>query len=127
MSSLQRNWGICIGCIGLMIAAFAGMDQHTTNAQSTAGANIGTRVGAQDSGEGTQGNNYLLMSSLNTEEGQQLTVIDVKTKAICVYLIRRGSGKIKLLSARNGRWDFQIDEFNSDTPTPREIQRLTER
>ena len=123
MSSLQRNWGICIGCIGLMIAAFAGLDQHTTQAQNP----VGTRLGVQESGEGTQGSNYLLMSSLNTEEGQQLTVIDVKTKAICVYLIRRGSGKIKLLSARNGRWDFQIDEFNSDTPTPREIQRLTER
>ena len=120
MTKLQRSWVICIGCIGLMIAGFMGSQQSATHAQNP----IGTRLGTQTTGGSVHGNNYLLMSSQDTEEGQQLTVIDVKTKAICVYLIQRGSGKIKLLSARNARWDFELDEFNSDTPTPREIQRL---
>ena len=120
MTKLQRSWGICIGCIGLMIAGFIGSQQSATHAQNP----IGTRLGTQTTGGSVHGNNHLLMSSQDTEEGQQLTVIDVKTKAICVYLIQRGSGKIKLLSARNARWDFELDEFNSDTPTPREIQRL---
>ncbi|MBH56468.1 MAG: hypothetical protein CMJ82_04725 [Planctomycetaceae bacterium] len=120
MTKLQRSWVICIGCIGLMIAGFIGSQQSATHAQNP----IGTRLGKQTTGGSVHGNNYLLMSSQDTEEGQQLTVIDVKTKAICVYLIQRGSGKIKLLSARNARWDFELDEFNSDTPTPREIQRL---
>jgi len=103
-----------------MIAGLIGSQQSATHAQNS----IGTGLGTQKTGESVHGNNYLLMSSLDTEEGQQLTVIDVKTKAICVYLIQRGSGKIKLLSARNARWDFELDEFNSDSPTPREIQRL---
>ena len=120
MTKLQRSWIICIGCIGLMIAGFIGSQQSATHAQNP----IGTRLGTQTTGGSVHGNNYLLMSSQDTEEGQQLTVIDVKTKAICVYLIQKGSGKIKLLSARNARWDFELDEFNSDTPTPREIQRL---
>jgi len=105
-----------------MIAGFIGSQQTASHAQNS----IGTRLGAQPAGEAVHGNNYLLLSSLDTEEGQQITVIDVKTKAICVYLILRGSGKIKLLSARNARWDFELDEFNSDSPTPREIQRLTQ-
>lgn len=120
MTRLQRRWAICIGCIGLMIAGIVGSQQSATHAQNS----VGTRVGVQAPGNSVQGNNYLLMSSLDTEEGQQLTVIDVKTKAICVYLIQRGSGEIKLLSARNARWDFELDEFNSANPTPREIQRL---
>ena len=120
MTRLQRRWAICIGCIGLMIAGIVGSQQSATHAQNS----VGTRVGVQAPGNSVQGNNYLLMSSLDTEEGQQLTVIDVKTKAICVYLIQRGSGKIKLLSARNARWDFELDEFNSESPPPREIQRL---
>lgn len=120
MTSLQRRWGICIGCIGLMIAVIIGSQQSATHAQNP----VGTRVGVQTSNKSIQSNNHLLMSSMDTEEGQQLTVIDVKNKAICVYLIQRGSGKIKLLSARNTRWDFELDEFNSESPTPREIQRL---
>ena len=120
MSRLLRRWVICSGCIGLMIVGIVGSQQPTTHAQNP----VGTRLGVQAPVQAIQSNNYLLMSSVLVEEGQQLTLIDAKNKAICVYLIGRGSGKIKLLSARNARWDFELDEFNSESPTPREIQRL---
>ncbi|MFL2866189.1 MAG: hypothetical protein ACJZ8Y_13345 [Pirellulaceae bacterium] len=120
MSRILRRWVICIGCIGLMLVGIVGSQQPATHAQNP----VGTRLGAQTPGQVIQSGNYLLMSSFDAGEGQQLTLIDVKNKAICTYLIQRGSGKIKLLSARNARWDFELDEFNSDSPTPREIQQL---
>ena len=123
MTKLQRNWAICTGCIVLMIAGLIGSYQSSTQAQNIAGTPI-TRQPNQAAARGT--NDILLVTSV-TEQGQQITVIDAKTKAICVYLIQRGSGKIKLLSARNAQWDFQIDEFNSESPTPREIQSLLDR
>lgn len=121
MTKWQRNWVICTGCIGLMIAGLIGSQQNITQAQNNIG---GPRIPVQPNANPVQRNDYLLMSTLETEEGQQITVIDAKTKAICVYLIQRGSGKIRLLSVRNARWDFQIDEFNSESPTPKEIQKL---
>ena len=123
MTKLQRNWAICMGCIVLLIAGLIGSYQSSTQAQNVAG----TRITGQPNQSTLRSHNDLLLATSETEQGQQITVIDAKTKAICVYLIQRGSGKIKLLSARNAQWDFKIDEFNSESPTPREIQTLIDR
>ena len=43
----------------------------------------------------------LLMSATDVESGKQITLIDVKSKAISVYFIDRVTGQIQLLSTRN--------------------------
>ncbi len=112
--TLDRRWVICIGCIVLFLSGYFGSQFTTTPAQ----ANV------LDATTSNTNNSQLLMSSTDLETGKQITIIDVKSKAISVYLIERGTGKIQFLSTRNAHWDFQLDEYNSGNPTPREIQQL---
>ena len=112
--TLDRRWVICIGCIVLFLSGYFGSQLTTTPAQAN----------ALDATTSTNNNSQLLISSTDLETGKQITIIDVKSKAISVYLIERGTGKIQLLSTRNAHWDFQLDEYNSGNPTPREIQQL---
>jgi hypothetical protein len=55
---------------------------------------------------------------------QQITLIDPRTRVMSVYHIDRGTGGITLRSVRNVQWDLQLDEFNGNSPSPREIQSL---
>jgi hypothetical protein len=45
---------------------------------------------------------------------------------IAVYHVDRATGALSLKSVRNVHWDFQIEDFNSANPTPREIRALAE-
>lgn len=112
--TLNRRWVICIGCIVLFLSGYFGSQLTTTSAQAN----------PLDAATSTTHNSQLLMTSTVLETGTQITIIDVKSKAICVYLIERATGRIQFLSTRNAHWDFQLDEYNSGNPTPREIKQL---
>jgi len=60
------------------------------------------------------------------DRGQLLTVIDPRQQAMGVYHIDVPSGKIKLLSVRNLRWDLQMTYLNNENPLPQEIRALLE-
>jgi hypothetical protein len=69
----------------------------------------------------------LMAFSLETPNGpSQITLIDVKTRTMCVYHINRETGGIELRSVRQFRWDMLIEEFNAERPLPREIRELIE-
>jgi hypothetical protein len=55
----------------------------------------------------------------------QVTLIDAKSRVMCVYHVDR-EGKIELKSVRNVQWDLLIEEFNGVSPLPREIRALLE-
>jgi hypothetical protein len=57
---------------------------------------------------------------------QQVTLVDPRSKTVAVYHIDRATGAITLRSVRNVAWDLQIEEYNSASPTPREIRVLSE-
>lgn len=56
------------------------------------------------------------------DKGQMLLVVDPRQRALCVYHIELPTGKITLKSARNIQWDLQIQAFNNESPTPKEIR-----
>lgn len=56
----------------------------------------------------------------------QVTLIDVKTRVMCVYHVDRTTGAIELKSVRNVQWDLLMEEFNGVRPLPREIRDLLE-
>ena len=56
----------------------------------------------------------------------QVTLIDVKTRVMCVYHVDRATGQIELKSVRNFHWDLLMEEFNGVRPLPREIRALLE-
>ena len=59
------------------------------------------------------------------EKGQMLTVVDARQRVLSVYHID-ATGKIALRSVRNIHWDLQIENYNSDNPSPREMRSLVE-
>ena len=60
-------------------------------------------------------------------ETSQIALVDPKGKVISVYGIDRASGEIKLKSVRKVEWDLQLDDFNGNRPTPKEIRSNVER
>ena len=56
----------------------------------------------------------------------QVTLIDAKSRVMCVYHVDRTTGQIELKSVRNVHWDLLIEEFNGVRPLPREIRALLE-
>ncbi len=69
----------------------------------------------------------LMAFSSETATGPaQVTLIDGKTRVMCVYHIDRATGEIELKSVRNVNWDLLMEEFNGVRPLPREIRALLE-
>jgi hypothetical protein len=69
----------------------------------------------------------LIALSFDSGEGrQQLTVVDPRSRVVAVYHIDRATGALTLKSVRNVHWDLQIEDYNSASPTPREIRLLTD-
>lgn len=68
----------------------------------------------------------LALPSAAADHGQLVTVIDPRSQAMSVYHVDGLSGRIKLMSVRNIRWDLQMMELNSDNPLPQEIRSLLE-
>lgn len=55
---------------------------------------------------------------------QQVTVIDAKARIMSVYHIEATTGVISLKSVRNISADLMMDEFNTESPLPREIRAI---
>ena len=67
----------------------------------------------------------LIALTSDTNEGrQQVTVIDPKLRVMSVYHIEHASGVITLKSVRSIDADLRMDEFNTESPLPREIRAV---
>ncbi len=67
----------------------------------------------------------LIALNSDVEEGrQQIVVIDPKSRVMSVYHIEHATGVISLKSARNIHADLLLDEFNTDSPLPKEIRAI---
>lgn len=68
----------------------------------------------------------LLALSMDVEGRQQVTVVDPRRQVMAVYHIDRNTGAINLRSVRNVQWDLVMEDFNSGSPTPREIRSIAD-
>jgi hypothetical protein len=66
----------------------------------------------------------LAVSSDADPARQQVVVIDSKTRVMSVYHIEHATGAISLKSVRSIQADLQMDEFNTQSPLPREIRAI---
>jgi hypothetical protein len=57
---------------------------------------------------------------------QQITLLDPKSRSLAVYHLDRATGAVALKSVRQVQWDLQMDDFNTASPTPREIRALAD-
>lgn len=72
----------------------------------------------------TQGESsgLIALASPPTGEVQQFTVVDPATRAMAVYHVNLKSGQIELKSARNLRFDLQLEDYNGVTPKAKEVR-----
>ncbi len=67
----------------------------------------------------------LIALNSDVEAGrQQIVVIDSKSRVMSVYHIEHATGVISLKSVRNIHADLLMDEFNTDSPLPKEIRAI---
>jgi len=67
----------------------------------------------------------LIALNSDVEEGrQQIVVIDSKSRVMSVYHIEHATGVISLKSVRNIHADLLMDEFNTESPLPKEIRAI---
>ena len=66
----------------------------------------------------------IALTAQGPEGVQQVTVIDTTMRVMSVYHVDQTTGRISLKSVRNVHWDLQMEEFNGQSPSPREIQSL---
>lgn len=67
----------------------------------------------------------LMALNSDVEEGrQQIVVIDSKSRVMSVYHIDHATGVISLKSVRNIHADLLMDEFNTESPLPKEIRAI---
>ena len=71
----------------------------------------------------------IALSAPAADRGQQITIIDPKTRTMAVYLVdakASGGEFVQLVSVRKCDWDLQMEEFNATSPLPREVRGQVE-
>ena len=72
------------------------------------------------------GNDMLVVGGQITKDSYGLYLVDMKRQSLCVYQWLPGTRKLRLMAARTFAYDVQLDQYNADKPTPREVKRLVE-
>lgn len=62
--------------------------------------------------------------SSTTERVQQLVIADPVNQVLAVYHVDLASGRIALKSVRQVKFDLLMTEFNTDAPSPREVESV---
>ena len=82
-----------------------------------------TRLHAQQPAPRPSGE--LIALNSDVEDGrQQIVVIDPKSRVMSVYHVEHATGVISLKSVRNIHADLLMDEFNTESPLPKEIRAI---
>jgi hypothetical protein len=71
-----------------------------------------------------QAGDLMALASDSGVGGQQLVLVDARTRVIGVYHVDRGTGQVVLKCVRNVQADLSMDDFNSGIPSPQEIRSL---
>jgi hypothetical protein len=58
---------------------------------------------------------------------QQALLIDGERRVVSVYHIHPTTGEISLKSVRNFKYDLEMDEFGTSSPSPRDIKAMLNR
>ena len=72
------------------------------------------------------GNDMLVVGGQITKDSYGLYLVDMKRQSVCVYQWLPATRKLRLMAARTFKYDVQLDEYNADKPTPRDVKRLVE-
>ena len=55
-----------------------------------------------------------------------LYLMDVDSGTICVYKATPETSRFRLMAARSFKYDRFLEDFNNDTPRPKDVQKLAD-
>ena len=102
----EMLWGLVGGCLTLTFGAGL-FEAESARAVGVDAAEVPSMVA---------------FSSAINDHVTQLILVDTRSRALAVYHVESTTGESELKSVRNVHWDLQIQDFNTKTPKPREIQ-----
>jgi len=76
---------------------------------------------------GTQDPGDLVVLTQPMESGEQVILVDKRTRVMAVYHLGASSGRIQLKSVRHFRWDLLLDVFGETDLTPKDIRAQLEK
>jgi hypothetical protein len=53
-------------------------------------------------------------------------LMDIDAQTLCAYQFFPPDKQLRLMAARNFRWDRRLTKFNTDLPSPEEVQEMVE-
>ncbi len=65
-----------------------------------------------------------IVTSAVSDNRQQIVIADPMQQSLAVYHVDLATGRIALKSVRHVRFDLLMSEFNTDSPSPRELEAL---
>ena len=68
----------------------------------------------------------LIAFPLSSTDGQQIVVVDPRTRTLGIYRVDRDSGVIALQSVRQIHWDLQITGYNTADPSLEAVRSMLE-
>jgi hypothetical protein len=82
-----------------------------------------TQAQGQESGKRSV-DPVLVVSGQISHNAYGLYLVDYEQKTICVYQYTPKERNLRLVAARTYRFDVQLDEHNTASPKPREVQEM---
>jgi hypothetical protein len=82
-----------------------------------------TQAEGQESGKRSV-DPVLVVSGQISHNAYGLYLVDYEQKTICVYQYTPKERNLRLVAARTYRFDVQLDEHNTASPKPREVQEM---
>ena len=90
------------------------------------GAAVSTASAQVQAGRAPASGDIFAVAGQVTSDSYGIYLIDANNATIAVYQWLPNVRKLRLMAARNVKFDLQLDEYNSDEPSPREIKQLVE-
>lgn len=119
------TWGVLIVAVLAAVGAGVAIEQSASLAQAPPSRPGQPAASQFASSQQVVPSGELMALSHDLGEGrQQVTLIDPKARVMAVYHVERSSGQITLKSVRNVHWDLQMEEFNGNSPSPRDLRAL---
>lgn len=113
-----RRWLLVISLLGISggLLALAGLRGPSASAQPAEGASE-----VQQPGKGV-----VAVAGLVAPDTPGLYLLDTERGTLCVYRYDPRAKRLALLAARTYLYDAQLDEYNCEKPTPREVHEMIE-
>lgn len=87
----------------------------------------GAPSGGATSAQAIPGSTLAAIVTALPDGKQQALLIDGERRVFSVYHIHPTTGEISLKSVRNFRYDLEMDEFGTSSPSPRDIKAMLNR